>query len=99
MTPPAEIRKQLAELTEQRSLLWKELSIAHDAVKAEECRRLSEAIDELWLALRDSRLEARFGPRDLLIAKARADARLEDELNRRISGRPRRRARRGSATV
>jgi hypothetical protein len=99
MTSPADIRRQLAELTDRRTAVWKELSVAHDAAKAEECRRLSDAIDGLWLELRDSRLAVRFGPRELLIAKGRADARLEDELNRRISGRPRRRARRGSATV
>ena len=99
MTSPVDIRSRLAELADRRAALWKELSIAHDATKAEECRRLSEAIAELWLELRNSRLAARFGPREHLIAKARADARLEDELNRRISGRPRRRARRGVAAV
>jgi hypothetical protein len=97
MRTSAEIRRELAELADQRTEAWKELSVGHDPRKAEECRRLSEAMNDLWLELRHTRLEARFGPRDQLIAKARAEARLEDELNRRISGRPRARRRRSPA--
>jgi hypothetical protein len=91
---PADIRSHIAELSEQRAVLWKELAVSHDSVKAEECRRLSETIEELWLELRTSRLELRFGPREKLIARARATARLEDELNRRLKGRSRGPARR-----
>lgn len=94
MQSPADIRSHLTELSERRAALWKELAVSHDPVKAEECRRLSETIDELWLELRTSRLELRFGPREKLIARARATARLEDELNRRLKGRSRGPARR-----
>ena len=58
---------------------------------------MSEAMEQLWLELQHTRLAARSGPREQLIAKARAEARLEDELNRRISGRPRARRRRTPA--
>jgi hypothetical protein len=97
MRSPSDIRRELDELMEQRTAMWKELSLRHDAGKAAECRRLAETIDELWLELRSSTVTLEFGPREHLLARARAEARLEEELNRRIAGLPRTRARRAAA--
>ena len=99
MRSPSAIRAELDELMERRTSLWKELSLGHDAEKVAECRRLAEAIDDLWLELRSSTVTERFGPRENVLARARAEARLEDELNRRIAGRPRTRARRVAASA
>jgi hypothetical protein len=99
MRSPDVIRAELDELMERRTALWKELSLGHDAAKVADCRRLAEEIDELWLELRFSAVTERFGPRERVLARARAEARLEDELNRRIAGRPRTRARRVAASA
>jgi hypothetical protein len=99
MRNPIDIRAELDRLSEQRTRLWKDLALGHDAAKATECRRVSKAIEALWLELRDTSVRARFGPRDRVIARARAEARLEDELNRRISGLPRARRRPASSAA
>lgn len=93
MRNPIDIRAELDRLAERRTELWKELALGHDAGKADECRRISATIEGLWLELRDTTVRTRFGPRQRVIARARAEARLEEELNRRIAGRSRSRAR------
>lgn len=84
MRTPAEIRQELARLTDERSQLWKELSEGHDSRVAARVQQLSDAIDALWLELRRSRNELRYGPQAEIIARARAEARIDDELRRRL---------------
>jgi hypothetical protein len=84
MRIPADIRGELARLTDERSTLWKELSGAHDGRVAARVQQLNDAIDALWLELRRSRSELRYGPQDEIIARARAEARIDDELRRRL---------------
>jgi hypothetical protein len=84
MRTPAEIRQELARLTDERTLLWKELSEGHDGRAAARVQQLNDAIDALWLELRRSRNELRYGPQDQIIARARAEARIDDELRRRL---------------
>ena len=84
MRIPAEIRHELARLTEERGRLWKELSTGHDGSVAARVQQLNAAIDALWLELRRARSELRYGPQDAIIARARAEARIDDELHRRL---------------
>jgi hypothetical protein len=83
MRNPIDIREEIDGLADRRTELWKELSFGHDSVKAAEIQELSDSMDRLWNELRDSTLALRFGARDRIIARARADLRLESELVRR----------------
>ena len=74
-----EIQRELDHATERRAALWKELSEAHDPEKASEIESLSERIEALWREARVARTRARFGAQEAIIARARADERLERE--------------------
>ena len=81
----------VAELADQRTELWKELSLGHDAEKADECRRLSEAMDQLgWSSGTHGGSTLR--PAGAAHRQARAEARLEDELTAGSPGAPARAA-------
>ena len=74
-----EIQLEIDAAAERRTVLWKELSEAHDSEKAGEIERLNERIEALWNEARVARTRARFGSPDAIIARARADERLERE--------------------
>jgi hypothetical protein len=84
-----EIRAELTALSEQRAALWRELSQGYDGKRAAEAKRLSASIDDLWRELRSAAASARFGPREGVLDRARADVRLERELNLRLASRRR----------
>jgi hypothetical protein len=72
----SEIRTEIEELTERRAELWHVLSEAHDAEASAELAELNERIDHLWDEHREVRARLRFGDRDQIIARARAEERL-----------------------
>lgn len=76
----SQIKHELDEATERRSALWHELSIAADPDKAAEVARLNERVEALWTEARAARNRERFGPKELIIARARANERLERDL-------------------
>ena len=80
-----EIKLELDELTERRTRLWHELSIAHDPDTSAEARRLSERIEALWNEARAARTRVVFGPQQAIITRARADERLEREIAAKIA--------------
>ena len=71
------IHREIDELSERRIELWHELSEGHDAGLQAEVRRLEERLDELWEEQRRLRAELRWGDRKRIIARARAEERLE----------------------
>ena len=77
MRNPDDIRTEIEELTEQRAELLHELAAGHDAALAAEHQRLEERIAELWDEHRMARAQRRWGDRDLIIKRARAEERLE----------------------
>jgi hypothetical protein len=77
MRTPDEIRTEIEQLTEQRSVLFHELSTGHDPDLAADHARLEERIAELWDEHRASRAQRRWGDRDRIIKRARAEERLE----------------------
>jgi hypothetical protein len=85
MRTSAHIRSELDRVTEERAELWGELSEAHDAAKSARAAELSERIEDLWTELRRAQVAERFGPADEIIAKARAEDRLDRESERRYS--------------
>ena len=72
-----DIRTEIEKLTEQRAGLFHELSRGHDPVLAAEHARLEERIADLWDEHRTARAQRRWGDRDRIIKRARAEERLE----------------------
>lgn len=72
-----EIHKQIDELSEQRVELWHRLSEGLDSSVRDEIHRIDERLEELWNEHRRIRAELRWGDRERIIARARAEERLE----------------------
>ena len=76
MRPLADIRLEIERSTERRSELWHALAEAHDPQLAAELARLNKRLEELWEEQRIARARLRFGDRDRIVARARAEERL-----------------------
>jgi hypothetical protein len=85
MRTPTDIRTELDRITEERAELWGDLSEQHDPEKSARAAELSQLIEDLWTELRWAQAHARFGPADEIIARARAEDRLDRESERRYS--------------
>jgi hypothetical protein len=77
-----DIRREIEQLSEQRTMLWEELSEGYDPVKSAEAARLTKRIEDLWTEARTARARARYGPSDEIITRARAEDRLDREARR-----------------
>jgi hypothetical protein len=71
------IHAEIDELSERRAELWHLLSEGRDPVAAEELKQLEARLDELWNAHRAERARLRFGERDEIVRRARAEDRLD----------------------
>ena len=72
-----DIRVEIEDLTERRAQVMHELSRGHDVVLAAEHKELEARIAELWDEQRAARAQRRWGDRDDIIKRARAEERLE----------------------
>jgi hypothetical protein len=72
-----EIHAEIEGASERRTELWHILGEGHDSAAAEELRLLNERLDELWEEHRMTRATLRFGDRARIVARARAEERLE----------------------
>jgi hypothetical protein len=77
MTSLNTIRTEIERLSEERREILQRLSEGHDSALVAERGRLEERIAELWDEYRAERARVRFGERDLIIARARHEERLE----------------------
>jgi hypothetical protein len=77
MRTPADIHTEIAQASEQRAELWQELGRGYDAAVAADLARLNELLQGLWEELRRTRAQLRFGDRTRIVARARAEERLE----------------------
>ncbi len=71
------IHREIDDLSERRVELWHDLSEGYDGEVQAEVRRLEERLEELWEEQRQLRAELRWGDRQRIIARARAEERLE----------------------
>ena len=71
------IHDQIEELSERRVTLWNSLSQGRDPAIVEEIKALDTQLEELWEAHRAERARIRFGERDDMVRRARAEERLE----------------------
>ncbi|HSC93118.1 MAG TPA: hypothetical protein VLB86_15805 [Gaiellaceae bacterium] len=71
------IHAEIERLSEVRSELWQRLSRGRDEETAAEIKRLEEQLETLWDEYRATRAAMRFGDRSRIVARARAEERLE----------------------
>lgn len=81
MRPVEQIKSEIAEFTERRTLLWAELGCGAAAGNAE-IAELTATIDELWDELRATRVESAHGAPEHIKRRADRERRMEIELNR-----------------
>ncbi len=73
----AEIHAEIEGLSEQRTELWNLLSRGHNEPVREEIKQIDEQLQRLWDEHRAERARIRFGERDEIVRRARAEERLE----------------------
>jgi hypothetical protein len=73
----SEIHIEIEHLSEQRQELWQRLSDGLDLAAQSEIRDLDAKLTDLWEALRVEKARLRFGERDEIVRRARAEERLE----------------------
>jgi hypothetical protein len=69
--------KEIEELSERRVALWNSLSQGRDPAVVDEIKALDTRLEELWAKIRAERARIRFGERDEIVRRARAEERLE----------------------
>lgn len=77
MTEIQRIHEEIERLSEQRSDLWRRLSEGRDPETAARIKELDARLDSLWNEQRSLRARIRFGDRDEIVRRARAEERLE----------------------
>ena len=77
MTIFDEIHEEIDALSERRRELWRTLGEGRDEAVAAELKELDERLAKLWDEHRALRARVRFGERERIIARARAEERLE----------------------
>lgn len=77
MTTLNDIKIELEHLSIRRGEILHELSQGHDPELVAERNALDERVAKLWDLYRAERARVRFGERDLIIARARHEERLE----------------------
>jgi hypothetical protein len=73
----AQIHADIDRATESRAGLWHRLGGGHDPALVAELKELDERIAALWEEHRFTRAQLRFGDRDRILQRARAEERLE----------------------
>jgi hypothetical protein len=74
---PDQIHVEIERLSEVRQELWQRLSEGLDLGVQTEIKELDARLEELWQALRAEKARLRFGERDEIVRRARAEERLE----------------------
>jgi hypothetical protein len=74
---PDQIHTQIEQLSEERQVLWQRLSQGLDSTVKDEIKALDTRLQELWQTLRMEKARLRFGEREEIVRRARAEERLE----------------------
>ena len=72
-----EIRAEIEQVTAERAEVFHDLALGHDPELAREHTRIEERIAALWDEHRAARAQMRWGDRERIIKRARAEERLE----------------------
>jgi DNA-binding transcriptional regulator GbsR (MarR family) len=73
---PNPIHVEIERLSEERQDLWHLLSQGLDDTVKDEIKELDDRLQELWQALRMEKARLRFGEREEIVRRARAEGRL-----------------------
>lgn len=71
------IHAEIDELSARRAELWHVLAECRDEAVAQELKDLEARLETLWQAHRAERARLRFGEREAIVKRARAEERLE----------------------
>jgi hypothetical protein len=74
---PNQIHIQIEQLSEERQELWQRLSEGLDTSVQGQIRDLDARLEDLWQSLRIEKARLRFGEREEIVRRARAEERLE----------------------
>jgi hypothetical protein len=74
---PNQIHAEIESLSAERQELWQKLSTGLDPSVQTEIKSIDDRLQELWHALRLEKARLRFGERDEIVRRARAEERLE----------------------
>jgi len=74
---PNQLHTEIEQLSEERQVLWQLLSQGLDPTVKDEIKALDARLQELWQALRMEKARLRFGEREEIVRRARAEERLE----------------------
>jgi hypothetical protein len=74
---PNEIHDEIERISEERQELWHQLAGGLDPDIQEEIRQLDARLQDLWQTLRTEKARLRFGEREDIVRRARAEERLE----------------------
>jgi hypothetical protein len=77
-----DIHAEIERVSELRAELWRRLGEQYDAATAAELKELDARLASLWDEHRAERAQVRFGDRERIIARARAEERLERAASR-----------------
>lgn len=72
-----DIHAEIDALSERRANLWRALAGGRDPETMDEIKRIDERLQGLWDAHRAERARIRFGERDEIVRRARAEDRLD----------------------
>jgi hypothetical protein len=72
-----EIHIEIEQLSEKRQDLWHRLSDGLDPTVATEIKEIDAQLEDLWETLRHEKARLRFGEREEIVRRARAEERLE----------------------
>ncbi len=73
----AKIHAEIDVLSEQRAELWHQLSNGRNEAVKEQIKQLDDELATLWSSHRAERARLRFGEREDIVRRARAEERLE----------------------
>jgi hypothetical protein len=73
----SEIHIQIEQLSEKRQELWHRLSDGLNPEVAGEIKQMDAELEDLWESLRQEKARLRFGEREEIVRRARAEERLE----------------------
>lgn len=74
---PSQIHEHIELLSEERQVLWQKLSQGLDPTVQNEIKELDARLQDLWQELRNEKARLRFGEREEIVRRARAEERLE----------------------
>ena len=74
---PNQIHTEIEQLSEERQELWQRLSEGLDPSVKDDIKSIDERLQALWHSLRLEKARLRFGEREEIVRRARAEERLE----------------------